>query len=231
MSFLDKFVYKNPRQKERLAGGSIMQPLRARKVIQPRNSDAFIDQPAHQVPAEDKFFHHYFNSKPRKVKKPEPKDEHFVYSDDDDEDSEQGQQVNLGDIEDDDGAPEEFDYDQMDNLDSDEDNEYINEPTEAELESMLLGDDEFMDEVDDFEETGGESSAFAAAEEYAQLLDANDDVNEKTLDFYREKANLKVKRKPSNRGGNQKSKGKQTTGKRNTPSKQQKTPLKKRKKH
>jgi hypothetical protein len=100
-----------------------------------------------------------------------------------DEDGEDGDEPDFGD-----GQP---DFD-LDEIPEDDNDEYLGEPSEDQLESLLLDDEEFMDEVDDFEENGaadGDSSAFAAAEEYAELLEDND-LPEDKIRYYREKARL-----------------------------------------
>ena len=53
ISFLDKFVYKNPRARERLSGGSIMQALRSRTSSTPLNSKKFLAKPETQISEED----------------------------------------------------------------------------------------------------------------------------------------------------------------------------------
>jgi ribosome biogenesis protein MAK21 len=53
ISFLDKFVYKNPRARERLSGGSIMQSLRSRNIHAPLNTKKFLSKPEDQISEED----------------------------------------------------------------------------------------------------------------------------------------------------------------------------------
>jgi len=201
ISFLDKFVYKNPRSRERLAGGSIMQSLRPRAPIVPLNSKQFLSKSENQIPEEDKFFYRYFNTK-KEDQAEANLDAPSESEDDFDADAIAAEERALlgEDFGDDDEVepdfgdePPEFD---INDLPDDDNDEYLEEPSEDELEAMLLQDEELLDEVEDFEEEGGESSAFAAAEEYAELLEAGEEIDEDKIKFYREKARLaKIKKK------------------------------------
>ncbi|KAI5294381.1 hypothetical protein KEM52_004144 [Ascosphaera acerosa] len=71
--FLDRFVYRNPKQATPMRGASIMQPLAgagpgerlvsgaARRVEEPVNREAFLRKKGDEVAAEDAFFHDYFS--------------------------------------------------------------------------------------------------------------------------------------------------------------------------
>lgn len=87
--FLDKFVYRNAKSSDSSRGVSIMQPLRASKdvgdiwlggtkgagAITSLNSAAFWNKKAADVPAQDAFFHEYFQhvvKDPKKAKAKKP---------------------------------------------------------------------------------------------------------------------------------------------------------------
>lgn len=110
----------------------------------------------------------------------------------------------LGNLSDDDGSPQEFDYDDIDFSEDDgsDDNDLLNDPTEEQLEAMLLADDEL--DSDDSDDLDGAPSAFAAAEEYAKLLE--DDVEESVIEEFRTKHGKKKKTKNSNSNANSNSK-------------------------
>merc|ERR1712137_540901 len=241
IAFLDKFAFKNPRAKERLKGGSIMQNLHERKSVTPLNTAKFIDLPEEQVDEEHKFFHHYFQVK-RASKKNSGKEENQVTTFDSDSDEDEdpfdsnpldgdaadllaAEEAALGgggydDSSDEEGdgpggAPE-FDYDDMDEDDFfDEDDETLdpNEPTEEQLEAMLLEGEDMSESESDFEDDG-EPSAFAAAEEYAKLLE--DDVDEQVVQAFREQRGMKNKAKGKGKGKAKGSFG-SSTGKRKRP--------------
>ncbi|XP_068730456.1 CCAAT/enhancer-binding protein zeta-like [Montipora capricornis] len=65
MRFLDRFVYKNPKQKERDHGGSLMQPktLSSRLAEQPVNTEAFLVKKEEDIREDEVFFHRYFKRK------------------------------------------------------------------------------------------------------------------------------------------------------------------------
>lgn len=80
VAFLDKFVYKNPKKRERLAGGSIMQSTKQRKQVLPLNSEAFLSKAEQEVAGDELFFYRYFQQKATEAEAtPEP----GVDSDDD----------------------------------------------------------------------------------------------------------------------------------------------------
>jgi ribosome biogenesis protein MAK21 len=59
ISFLDRFVYKNPKQKKSDHGGSVMQPKIASSRLNemPVNSAAFLAQKEESVREDEKFFY------------------------------------------------------------------------------------------------------------------------------------------------------------------------------
>ena len=210
ISFLDKFVAKNPRSTDRLKGGSIMQSLRKRNVV-PVNPEELVLKNAEEVAGDEKFFYQYFkekanNKKDTKVKKldldseEEGVDEGDKFEDieggDDDDDGAIDEEAALfgSDISSDEEGGDKFDYDDLANDDFDEEDDdsegdLLNDPTEDQLEELLLNDEELMGELED--EEPEEATAFAAAEEYAELLE--DDVDEDTLAKFRSKHKIKDK--------------------------------------
>merc|ERR1711879_1121984 len=87
----------------------------------------------------------------------------------------------------------------------DSDNEDLNDPSEAQLEAMLMAEESDSDDSD----LDGAPSAFAAAEEYAKLLE--DDVDQSIVDEFRakRKKGKKKEEKPKANLGKRKFKGKQ----------------------
>ena len=78
--FLDRFVYKNAKQKVNAKGSSIMQPLggshtgslivratNLKSTELPVNTEAWLSKKLEDVQADEKFFHLYFKSKKNKV--------------------------------------------------------------------------------------------------------------------------------------------------------------------
>ncbi|KAH3672294.1 hypothetical protein WICMUC_004389 [Wickerhamomyces mucosus] len=88
--FLDRFVYRNAKQKPTTKGSSIMQPLggahtgsllvkASNKVMNelPANTENWIDKKAQEIRPDEKFFYQYFSSKETTNKFSEPKAEDF----------------------------------------------------------------------------------------------------------------------------------------------------------
>lgn len=157
-----------------------------------------------------RFFHHYFLTKRSLKKNEKTKKEKVTFFDSDSEgsadESPNDMEGDAGDNaellaeeaalqageSDDDGSGQEDGYGGMDPDDfyDDSDNETgfdMNDPTEAQLEALLL-EDEDLDSDSDMD-TG--PTAFAAAEEYAKLLE--DDVDERTVEAFRAQHRKKKK--------------------------------------
>ncbi|KAJ7365571.1 hypothetical protein OS493_005686 [Desmophyllum pertusum] len=85
MRFLDRFVYKNPKRKERDHGGSLMQPKMSssRLAEEPVNTKAFLVKKEEDIREDELFFHRYFKQKAEKENQRKRKT-----SDSDDETSE-----------------------------------------------------------------------------------------------------------------------------------------------
>lgn len=68
MRFLDRFVYKNPKQKERDHGGSLMQPKTSssRLAEEPVNTKEFLAKKEEDIREDELFFHRYFKRKAEK---------------------------------------------------------------------------------------------------------------------------------------------------------------------
>lgn len=68
MRFLDRFVYKNPKQKERDHGGSLMQPKTSssRLAEEPVNTKEFLAKKEEDIREDELFFHRYFKRKEEK---------------------------------------------------------------------------------------------------------------------------------------------------------------------
>jgi len=71
MRFLDRFVYKNPKRKERDHGGSLMQPKTSssRLAEEPVNTKAFLLKKEEDIREDELFFHRYFKQKAKKENK------------------------------------------------------------------------------------------------------------------------------------------------------------------
>ena len=59
-SFIDRFVLKNARTRERLHGGFSVRPLATRELA---NDPNFLANPESSIPADDKYLYHYFNER------------------------------------------------------------------------------------------------------------------------------------------------------------------------
>ncbi|CAH3192516.1 unnamed protein product, partial [Porites evermanni] len=103
MRFLDRFVYKNPKKKDRDHGGSLMQPktTSSRLSEEPVNTKAFLVKKEEEVREDELFFHRYFKQKAEKEKQGKKKTK-----DSDDEESENT--TNFDNIQE--PSDEEFDF-------------------------------------------------------------------------------------------------------------------------
>ncbi|KAG5422109.1 MAK21 [Candida metapsilosis] len=86
--FLDRFVYKNAKQKPQTKGSSIMQPLggahtgellvRSTNVLDnsmPANTENWLNKKVTDIKADERFFHQYFTTKVNKLRKTATKEE------------------------------------------------------------------------------------------------------------------------------------------------------------
>ena len=155
-----------------------------------------------------KFFHHYFQAK-RATKQEKEKTNVTRFDSDSESDGEEdGEEVQdqlldeeaalLGGVSDDEDSPQEFDYDDFDFDQEEDEDEMLNDPSESQLEAMLLADDEL--DSDDDSDLDGAPTAFAAAEEYAKLLE--DDVDQSVIDDFRAKRKKSKKGATNNNSGN-----------------------------
>ena len=194
-SFLDRFVYRNPKAAPPTThGSSIMQPLaggatsgmvlntRNKKATLPLNSDQFWRRKVEDVRPEEVFFHKYFNitqpgAKAQKRKR--------AASDDEDEEAEEGEvwQALVNSRPDLEGADEdddvEFDDDEDDLImdDSDDGPDLDDEDEDAEWGTDESGDEDSDDEggaVLDGDDDGDAEAAFEAAMAKAQARRAEE---------------------------------------------------------
>ncbi|XP_073249023.1 CCAAT/enhancer-binding protein zeta-like [Porites lutea] len=103
MRFLDRFVYKNPKKKDRDHGGSLMQPktTSSRLSEEPVNTKAFLVKKEEEVREDELFFYRYFKQKAEKEKQGKKRTK-----DSDDEESENT--TNFDNIQE--PSDEEFDF-------------------------------------------------------------------------------------------------------------------------
>lgn len=147
--FLDRFVYRNPKQKVVAKGGSIMQPMAAVDPagsivmagsgvgVQPVNAYNWDNVNLSQVNVEDRFFYHYFTSKKETGQKKKP--EKSANGDDEEVDEDEIWQAIMKSNPEMDGEDDELsDGDlSMDDYDEDEDDD-----SDLEALNEALSDDE-----------------------------------------------------------------------------------------
>ena len=183
--FLDRFVYKNAKQKAQTKGSSIMQPLggthtgdllvKSTNVLNkevPANTENWLNKKVTDIKADERFFHQYFTTKVQKIKnKKVHKDGDVGDVDIDDEIERDGDMddeevwkalvKSKPDVEDDisDGGFSDFDeadFSDMDDDDDDDDGDQENDgEREAELPSDLDEDGEDVVGEVDFSENEG----------------------------------------------------------------------------
>lgn len=242
MHFLDRFVFKNPKKRSGVKGSSIMQPslsdaqgdVLVRRTDAPLsyvNTAAFWSQKPENIPADQQFFHQYFQTKLKRSHVPEKPQEQPAEeeasepaTDDEEEDEiwkamkssmpshEEGDDVDQDDEDDDDEllaqlkADAELDGSEPDEVDDDghESASVSDDEDDNEDDGMFLEDEEdlvpftnFEDEEEDAPAAGTKRSAdeadddatrssrskrrampaFASAEDYAHMLDSDDEGN------------------------------------------------------
>ncbi|KAI6657577.1 CCAAT/enhancer-binding protein zeta [Oopsacas minuta] len=211
-SFLDKFVYKSPKQKETGQGISLMQKLtskqRPNKI--PVNSPAFLSLKPDCIPEDEVFYYQYFKLQERKLSKQRENSEKLLQ---DDEDLQPDRELTpnfMGDLKkkfnkrrceqseyssSSNSEIEDFDMDGSD-FDSSEDVGF----NEEKYEKMLIRD------VKSDEERQGEGSIddrlFAAADEFSHLIEdgiyqENQDKNNTKRKRYSIKSAANKLRRPS----------------------------------
>ncbi|KAK6908849.1 hypothetical protein I203_102854 [Kwoniella mangroviensis CBS 8507] len=181
VSFLDRFVYRNPKKTLQPKGASIMQPAavsdKSGMIVQNKgakssggeaglmvNSESFWRKKVDDVPVEMMFFHKYFSEK---LKRNESlKKKKSTGEDEDEEDSDEMPEL-PSDIADEDDDEEEDDSD-IDVEEQEEEEEEGSDPEEDEIwkamkasmpgadDDMGLSDDEDEDESDDMTEYSSE---------------------------------------------------------------------------
>ncbi|ENH71878.1 Ribosome biogenesis protein MAK21 [Fusarium oxysporum f. sp. cubense race 1] len=216
--FLDKFVYRNAKATDSSKGVSIMQPLRATKdagdiwlgsrgaggAVSSVNSSAFWKKKAEDVPAEDIFFHQYFQQvdKEGKETKKNAQAAGNVESDDEQEDEVWKALVSTqpGVDPDDDGSDVGFDLDDSE-MASDDDSQALSldgelgedddddmsvdiEGSDEEMGGALISEDEGGFEVKEAASEKTKSKRrklkdlpmFASVDDYAELLAGEEDM-------------------------------------------------------
>jgi len=203
ISFLDRFMYRNPKQKDVDHGSSLMQrkePQRHKE--QPVNSKQFLQKSEENIPCDQVFFYRYFKQKmsEKDISKEDTKDDvydtEFVDVDDIDfagemkRDGEMKRSAKQKSINSDSESDEEdagdddlkFDYDDIDDDSSGgegiEKENYTDKDYEDALFQNLDSDGESInsdgDEADDNNDAKMDPM-FADAEEFAHMLDGDDD--------------------------------------------------------
>ncbi len=208
--FLDRFVYRNAKQKPTTKGSSIMQPLggshtgsllvKSTNKINPEipvNTEDWLNKKVEDVRPDEKFFHQYFTTKekdPSKLNNGEIPDEEFEdESDLDDEEVwnalvqsqpeiEGGEESDIEDFSD-------LDADDFSDLEDDDDEVDGEEPEQgdddadsSDFELQAIGDsDDEEDEGEEDEEVQGEiEDGFAAGPQFSDD-EADEDDNEAEL--------------------------------------------------
>lgn len=214
--FLDKFVYRNAKVTDSAKGVSIMQPLRATKdvddiwlgsrgaggAVPSVNSSAFWKKKVEDVPAEDIFFHQYFQQVDKEGKETKKNAAGNVESDDEQEDEVWKALVSTqpGVDPDDDGSDVGFDLDDSemasdDDLqalsldgelgeDDDDDMSVDIEGSDEEMGGALISEDEEGFEVKEAASEKPKSKRrklkdlpmFASVDDYAELLAGEEDM-------------------------------------------------------
>ncbi|KAL9954462.1 hypothetical protein ACROYT_G042003 [Oculina patagonica] len=169
MRFLDRFVYKNPKKKERDHGGSLMQPKTSssRLAEEPVNTKAFLVKKEEDIREDELFFHRYFKQKAEKENKRKKKTK-----DSDDETSENA--ANFDNIQDERSSVE-FDFASVlknskkpsvnknkttasDEEDEGDDEEQSEEESGSEDDDMAEKEQDLSEEEFDYEAMGFSSS-------------------------------------------------------------------------
>lgn len=245
MHFLDRFVFKNPKKRTGIKGSSIMQPslsdaqgdVLVRRTDAPLsyvNTAAFWSQKPENIPADQQFFHQYFQTKLKRSHVPEKSEEQAAEedasepaTDDEEEDEiwkamkssmpshEEGDDIDQDDEEEDDdellaqlkadaeldggGEDEVDDGDESEPLPDDEDDDEddgmfledeedlvpftnFEEEEDVEEDATAAGKKRSAEEADDGATRSSRSKrrampSFASAEDYAHMLDSDDEGN------------------------------------------------------
>ncbi|KAL6452807.1 MAK21 Ribosome biogenesis protein MAK21 [Candida maltosa Xu316] len=179
--FLDRFVYKNAKQKPQTKGSSIMQPLggvhtgsllvKSTNLVDtdvPVNTENWLNMKIDDIKPDEKFFHQYFTTKVNKLKT--KKDEKASEKEDEDEDEvEEKDEEEIWqalvksrpDVEDDsDNGFSDFDEEDFADMDDDEEEE-AEDVGEVEEEGELEAGEELDDGFEDDEFDEDEKAMFA----------------------------------------------------------------------
>ncbi|WVF68528.1 hypothetical protein IAT40_003296 [Kwoniella sp. CBS 6097] len=226
VSFLDRFVYRNPKKTLQPKGASIMQPAavsdKSGMIVNNRgakaggdgqagltvNSEAFWRKKIEDVPVEVMFFHKYFAEK---LKRNENKKKGKKSGADSDEDVDEDDEVDMDDVpSDDEEAGPDIDDDDDDDVEEEEDSD----AEEAEVwkamkasmpavdDDMGLSEDEDSDAMSDYDED--ESVEQGASDVDDEDLEVDEDEDESESEADSDKSEI-----PTTKG---KGKGKATAG-------------------
>ncbi|KAG5354681.1 Ribosome biogenesis protein [Yarrowia sp. B02] len=198
--FLDKFVYRNPKQQQKLKGNSIMQPLaggaaannllvglKGANTAQPVNAREWNAKNPDKIAPEDVFFYNYFQPKQAKEesKKLSKEDEYLDVGGDSELDEEEVWDAMVKSQPDIDGA--EDDDVEMDMGDFSDDPEL---DEEVELDEADFSDLSDSDVESDKEEKPSKEAEAAFFEDEDEDEEADDSDDEPALDFSDDEDNL-----------------------------------------
>ncbi|KAL1293724.1 hypothetical protein AAHE18_19G092200 [Arachis hypogaea] len=152
-AFLDKFMEKKPKQSS-WHGGSQIEPTKQMDINNHLIGKEILSLAEEDVPPEDLVFHKFYtnkmSSKPKKKKKKKSADDEDADFFDDDEEVEGGDESDNEEIENllDTAEPDSYDYDDLDNVAEEEDDDLIGD---ADIPSDMSGGeaDDAIDDDDD----------------------------------------------------------------------------------
>lgn len=170
--FLDRFVYKNAKEKTTSRGSSIMQPLGGAQTgsllvkasnlsggTLPANTENWLSKKVEDIRPDEKFFFEYFTSKQNKLKeKAETKKADFDEEDENDDEIWQALVNSRPEVED--GSDDGLSFDEADFLDYDDGSseEALEEANEEDEEIDEEGIEEIEEEEEDEEEDGDDEA-------------------------------------------------------------------------
>jgi len=176
-TFLDRFVYKKPKQTNKHQRSVLQQKTRANRLSETTvNSETFLLRNEEDIPVDELFFYKYFKAKSNKTKPGKEKSK---------KDEKEDQQTDMED--------KEINYEDM--IDDSEDGDF----GEINFEEAVMQDiSEDDSDINDLEEGGDQPrSGFASAEDFADLLDTvGKKVNPKLKAWEERSISTKNKNKP-----------------------------------
>ncbi|QLG70388.1 hypothetical protein HG535_0A03270 [Zygotorulaspora mrakii] len=182
--FLDRFVYRNSKQKANVRGTSIMQPLYGGSKLEsnllvrstdyvnkeiPANTENWLDKKVEDIKPDERFFYQYFTTKQNAMKKAQGTQQVSHDGSDLDEDDVWDALVkSRPDVEDDSGDEDGFNFDdeELDMSSGEEDpEEEIDAASEVEEQDSNSDDDEFFSFADEDDLEGSAKRLHAELEE------------------------------------------------------------------